>query len=310
MKSLSGKDLAGFIKERQAHQVASLTKKPHLLIIRDSDNPVITKYVNLKIRYGEDIGVKVEDYHAKDSTDIATKIQSANKNPEISGIILQLPILEKEKTDELCSLIAPTKDVDGLGTNAKYDSATATAILWLLAGYDIKLEGKKIAIVGRGKLVGAPLYRIFTSSNYNVALFHRGDDLTKLKQFDIIISATGVPGLVSSDFISPGATLVDAGTASEDGLIKGDFTPELYTRTNLTAITPITGGVGPLTIACLFDHTISATINSQEFAAAITHRTAAPQYLFPFTLASPGVKSLSLNVKRYALTSALADLDQ
>lgn len=259
MKILSGKDLASFIKERQVHQAASLDKRPKLLIIRDSDNPVITKYVNLKIAYGQDIGVKVEDYRAKDSADIAEKITAANEDPNITGIILQLPILEKDKTDELCNLIAPEKDVDGLGVSAKYDSATATAILWLLAGYDIKLENQKIAIVGRGKLVGAPLYKIFQASNYDVTLFHRGSDLTNLKQFDIIISATGVPGLVSSDFISPGATLVDAGTASEDGVIKGDFAPELYARKDLTAITPTTGGVGPLTITCLFDHLIQAT---------------------------------------------------
>ena len=258
MKSLNGKDLASFIKKRQAHQVASLEIKPKLLIIRDSDNPVITKYVNLKIAYGQDIGVKVEDYRAKDSADIAEKITAANEDPNTTGIILQLPILEKDKTDELCNLIKPEKDVDGLGVSAKYDSATATAILWLLAGYDIKLENKKIAIVGRGKLVGAPLYKIFTASNYDVTLFHRGDDLTNLKQFDIIISATGVPGLVSSDFISPGATLIDAGTASEDGIIKGDLAPELYTRKDLTAITPVVGGVGPLTITCLFDHLLQA----------------------------------------------------
>lgn len=259
MKSLNGKDLASFIKERQVHQAASLGKRPKLLIIRDSDNPVITKYVNLKIAYGQDIGVKVEDYLAKDTADIATKITSANEGSTVSGIILQLPILKKEKTDELCNLIAPTKDVDGLGIKAKYDSATATAILWLLAGYDIKLESKKIAIVGRGKLVGAPLYKIFTASGYDVTLFHKGSDLTNLKNFDIIISATGVPGLISSDFISPGATLVDAGTASEDGVIKGDLAPELYTRKDLTAITPVVGGVGPLTITCLFDHLLQAT---------------------------------------------------
>ena len=259
MKILSGKDLASFIKERQVHQVASLSHRPKLLIIRDSDNPVITKYVKLKIEYGQDIGVEVQDYYAQNSADIAEKITAANEDPNITGVILQLPILEKDKTDELCNLIKPEKDVDGLGVSAKYDSATATAILWLLAGYDIKLENQKIAIIGRGKLVGAPLYKIFQASNYDVTLFHRGDDLTNLKQFDIIISATGVPGLVSSDFISPGATLIDAGTASEGGVIKGDLTPELYARKDLTAITPTTGGVGPLTITCLFDHLIQAT---------------------------------------------------
>ena len=259
MKILNGQDLADFVKARQAQQVSVLQQPPKLLIIRDSDNPVITKYVNLKIEYGNDIGIKVEDYLAKDSADIATKIQSANTDPAISGIILQLPILEKAKTDELCNLIAPTKDVDGLGQNAKYDSATATAINWLLAGYDIKLNTAKIAIVGRGKLVGAPLYRMFVNSGYDVTLFHRGDDLTKLNQYDIIITATGVPGLISDSMIKPGAVLVDAGTASEDGVLKGDTAPEIRSRTDLAAITPTTGGVGPLTISCLFDHVIQAS---------------------------------------------------
>ena len=167
-----------------------MSKKPKLLIIRDSDNPVITKYVNLKIAYGQDIGVEVQDYHAQNSSDIAEKITAANEDPNITGIILQLPILEKDKTDELCNLIKPEKDVDGLGVSAKYDSATATAILWLLAGYDIKLENQKIAIIGRGKLVGAPLYKIFTASGYDVTLFHKGDNLTNLKNFDIIIIKT------------------------------------------------------------------------------------------------------------------------
>ena len=124
MKILNGRELAGFIKERQAHQVRALNKKPKLLIIRDSDNPVIMKYVNLKIKYGEDIGIAVEDYCAKDAADITAKIKSANNDAAISGIIIQLPLLDKTKTDELCNLIAPEKDVDGLGTNAKFDSAT------------------------------------------------------------------------------------------------------------------------------------------------------------------------------------------
>ena len=258
-KILSGRELAGFIKERQSIEVKQIKKKPTLLIIRDSDNPIIKKYVDLKIKYGEDIGVKVIDFKAKDSADIAAKIKEANESQDINGVILQLPILEKEKTDELTSLISPKKDVDGLSGNGDYDSATATAILWLLAGYDIDLKTKKIAIVGRGKLVGAPLYKMFTDSNYSVELFHHGSDLTKLKDFDIIISATGQPGLILDEYVKPGAILVDAGTASEGGVLKGDLEPKLRERKDLAAITPQIGGVGPLTITCLFDHVIKST---------------------------------------------------
>ena len=256
MKLLNGSELAGFIKERQAHQVRSLKTKPHLLIIRDSDNPVILKYVGLKKRYGEDIGVEVEEFYSDDYDKITDKIRQANQNDKVTGIIIQLPLVDKSKTDELCNLISPSKDVDGLSENPKFDSATATAIIWLLSGYGIELKGKKIAIVGRGKLVGAPLYKMFTDSDYDVNLFHRGSDLTKLKQYDIIITATGVPGLISDSMVGPGAVIVDAGTASEGGVLKGDVADQVRELNNLTAITPTTGGVGPLTISALFDHVI------------------------------------------------------
>ena len=283
MKILNGAELAGFVKERQAHEVCSLKAQgihPKLLIIRDSNNPVIMKYVGLKIRYGEDIGIDVEEFDADSfsktcavttSTQtneprddareqaVREKVIQSNSDPSIHGIIIQLPLTDKSHTDELCNLIAPEKDVDGLGKNAKFDSATATAINWLLTGYDINLGSSKIAIVGRGKLVGAPLYKIFTSSGYDVELFHRGSDLTKLKQFDIIISATGVPGLISDSMIKPGAVVVDAGTASENGILKGDVADDVHARTDLTAITPIKGGVGPLTISCLYDHLLQAS---------------------------------------------------
>lgn len=258
MKILNGEELAGFIKERQAAQVRQMRKRPKLLILRDSDNPVITKYVNLKKQYGEDIGVEVLDICAKPNA-LQEEIICANKDESIDGIILQLPIQDKDKTDEITNLIAPEKDVDGLSENGNFESATATAILWLLAGYDIKLENKKIAIVGRGKLVGAPLYKMFKNSNYNVDLFHRGDDLTNLKRYDIIITATGAPGLISSSMIKPGAIVIDAGTASEKGVLKGDLKEEVRERTDLTAITPKLGGVGPLTVSALFDHVIQAS---------------------------------------------------
>ena len=260
MKILDGRELAGFIKERQARQVATLQTKPTLLIIRDSNNPVITKYVNLKVKYGEDIGVHVIDYHATSTDDIKAKIIAANTDPQINGIILQLPITDKDQTDSITSLISPKKDVDGLSGNPKaHDSATATAINWLLAGYDITLTNQKIAIVGRGKLVGAPLYRMLTKSNYIVDIFHRGSDLTKLNQYDIIISATGIPGLIVDSMVRPGVVIIDAGTASDKGVLKGDLSPEVHARTDLKAITPELGGVGPLTVACLFDHLLQAS---------------------------------------------------
>ncbi|MBR3157161.1 bifunctional 5,10-methylenetetrahydrofolate dehydrogenase/5,10-methenyltetrahydrofolate cyclohydrolase [Candidatus Saccharibacteria bacterium] len=264
MKILSGRELAGFIKERQAHQVASLEKKPKLLILRDNNDPVIQKYVNLKKAYAKDLGIITEDFYTNSIEEIATRIKKANEDKNVNGIIIQLPLIHQKDTETLCNLISPTKDVDGLGEHAAYDSATATAINWLLTGFDINLNNQKIAIVGRGKLVGAPLYRIFKSSNLNVNLFHRGSDLTKLKQYDIIITATGVPGLIVDSMVKPGASIVDAGTASENGVLKGDIDAKVRERNDLNAITPTLGGVGPLTISCLFDHVIESAIRSQQ----------------------------------------------
>lgn len=258
MKTLNGSELAGFIKERQAHEVIALRKKPTLLIIRDNDSPVIDKYVHLKINYGADININVIDYLATSTEELKAKIKAANDDKTIDAIILQLPIKDRDQTDTITDLIDPQKDVDGLSSHSHYDSATATAILWLLAGYDIKLDHQKIALVGRGKLVGKPLETMLKNSHQDVTIFHKGDDLTKLNQYDIIISATGVPGLISSLMIKPGAVLIDAGTASEDGVIKGDASDEVRARTDLTAITPLKGGVGPLTVTCLFDHVIQA----------------------------------------------------
>lgn len=261
MKILNGSELAGFIKERQAHQVRSLDRTPKLLILRDNDNPVIQKYVELKIKYGHDIGIEVEDYITENTDDLKTKLHSANQDPVINGIIIQLPLKDKTKTDSICDLISPTKDVDGLGINSLFDSATATAILWLIAGYDIKLDQQKIALVGLGKLVGAPLLKMLTDSNYHVTGFEKGDNLTELNQYDVIISATGTPKLITDSMIKPGAVLIDAGTASEDGVLKGDVADEVRNRKDLTAITPVKGGVGPLTVSCLFDHVIQSSQN-------------------------------------------------
>ncbi len=266
VKELSGRELAGFVKERQAHLVRSLRGRkifPKLLILRDSDNPVITKYVTLKQQYGEDIGVEVVDFFAKNLDELKNKIKEANVDASISGMIVQLPLIDKDATDEVVSLITPEKDVDGLSGKGKFDSATATAINWLLAGYDITLDDKKIALVGRGRLVGAPLFRMFTNSSLNVELFHRGSNLDELKNFDIIISATGVPHLIKSEQVKSGAVVVDAGTASEKGVLMGDVDEEVRSRDDILAITPKLGGVGPLTVSVLFENVIFASQNQK-----------------------------------------------
>ena len=263
-KILDGKELAGFIKERQANLVRAAREEsngkkfPKLLIIRDNDNPVIEKYVELKKKYGEDIGVEVIDFFNHDIEILKHEIKNRNHDDTISGIIVQLPLVEKEKADEIVSLITPEKDVDGLSGKGKFDSATATAINWLLAGYNVNLENKKIALVGEGRLVGAPLCKMFKKSGLNVSTFVEGDSLDSLPEFDVIITATGVPHLIKNELVSPGTILVDAGTASEGGVLVGDIEESLREREDLAALTPRIGGVGPMTVSVLFDNVISS----------------------------------------------------
>lgn len=280
MKSLNGAEIADYMKLNQVHQAQSLRSnkiQPKLIIIRDSDNPVIVKYVNLKKQYGEDIGVVVEDWLRED---VVEAIAEANADKSVHGIIVQLPLRDVSQTDEVVGKITPEKDVDGLATlyhqtnndfeaNALgeiFESATATAINWLLAGYDVKLQGQKIALVGRGRLVGAPLERMWRNSGYDVTIFRSHSDLNKMKDFDVIVSATGVPHLIKDEMIKPGAVVVDAGTASEDGVLVGDVDEAVRERTDLLAITPKVGGVGPLTVTALFEHVLmaaTAALNQQ-----------------------------------------------
>lgn len=263
MKFLSGSDIAAYVKERQARQVRALTQShgvmPSLVIIRTKDDPVISTYIRLKQDYGKDIGVEVENRFVG-QTEAVAAIELCNQDPSVHGIIVQLPLEEPSRTDSVVNAIAPGKDVDGLGEGDLFVPATAMAIDWLLGGYNISLQAKRIVIIGMGRLVGQPLLRLWQGAGYDVSGFDKnaGDATNELKRADIIVTATGVPGSLQSSMIPIGAVVVDAGTASESGKIVGDVAPEAYERHDLT-ITPPVGGVGPLTVAALFDNVIRAS---------------------------------------------------
>ena len=262
MKILDGRELADYVKERQAKQVRALRQAwnvfPKLALIVANDSPVIDMFVRLKRAYGEDVLVDTE-VHSVAQNEVAGLIESLNNDPTVHGIVLQLPLTNPSETDALVQRIAPGKDVDGLGSDEQFGSATATAIDWLLAGYNVTLKGKKIAIVGRGRLVGTPLAKLWLTAGLDVTTY---DETTAnlqepLRAADVIVTATGVAGLIRSPMISIGKVVVDAGTASEGGVIVGDVANDVRERQDLT-ITPIRGGVGPLTIAALFDNVITA----------------------------------------------------
>ena len=254
-EKLNGKELASFIKERQAAQVRSLKGRkiqPKLAIFYDNDNPVILKYISLKQQYGDDIGIEVETIKFdKSNAEELLKKSAEDKNTQ--GIIVQLPLQEVDNA--ILDLIPLEKDVDGLREQS--DTATAMAIHWLLTGYGVELPKLKLAVVGRGKLVGRPLIKMWSESGYNVTTFGRGDDLNQLVNFDVVVTATGVPGVITSGMLKTGAVVVDAGTASEDGVIKGDLADNVRERSDLI-LTPKIGGVGPLTVTMLFERVLQA----------------------------------------------------
>lgn len=262
MKILDGRELVGYVEERQAKQVRNVRQSwhvaPKLALIVANDDPVIDTYVRLKRAYGEEILIDV-DVHKVEQSQVATLIDALNIDESVHGIVVQLPLADTSETDAIVSLIAPEKDVDGLGPDAAYVSATATAIDWLLAGYNVTLKDRIIAIVGQGRLVGAPLARLWQNAGLNVATYDdtTGDLQAELRKADVIVTATGVPGLITSSMVSPGKVIVDAGTASENGVIVGDVAADVRERQDLT-LTPEKGGVGPLTIAALFDNVITA----------------------------------------------------
>lgn len=262
MKLLNGRELAGFIKERQAKQVRGLRQAhniaPKLAIVVTVDNPVIEVYVRVKKRYGTDIQIDV-DIHRVRQHDVPALLKKLNADKSIHGIIVQLPLENPHETDKIVNLVAPDKDVDALGQQAEFDPATPMAIMWLLAGYNIDVTGKKVLLIGRGKLVGAPLEKILGDSGVDVAVVERETDNLKEHTLaaDIIITATGSPSILYADMIKPGAVVIDAGVASEDGKTVGDLAPDVYERDDLI-VTPVKGGVGPLTVCALFDNVIRA----------------------------------------------------
>lgn len=262
MKILNGSELAGYIKERQLKQVRGLRQEwkvvPRLAIVYTGNNPVIDTYMRLKTEYGQDILVEVDIYNPSD-VELFDQIEKLNNNDTVHGIIVQMPLADTTQTDEAVNTVVAEKDIDGLADNSNFTPATAMAIDWLLAGYNVNLDNKKIAIVGNGRLVGKPLAELWKSSRYDVSVYDsKTEDLAAaIIESDIIVTATGVPNLVTSEMIKSGAVVVDAGTAAEHGKIVGDLADDVRLREDLT-ITPIKGGVGPLTVSALFDNVILA----------------------------------------------------
>ncbi len=268
MKLLNGREISGFIQERQAHQVRALRQAsgvaPKLAIIRTNPDPVVDSYMKLKQDYGDDILVDVE-VHTIEQSEAVARIQELNDDPSIHGIIVQIPLPDTTQTTEILNTVAVSKDVDGLAANTTFDPATPVAITWLLAGYNVELSNKHIVLVGHGRLVGKPLAKMWREIGYDVEVADRSvENLADVtRQADILVCATGVAGLVTANMVRGDAVIVDAGVATDKNGLVGDIAPDVRELPKIT-ITPEKGGVGPLTVCALFENVILAARRSTE----------------------------------------------
>ncbi len=258
MKLLTGKDIAGFLQERHMSQVAGLHPKPRLAIIRSKDNEAGDRYLKMKRKYGEEIGVGV-DLYVETSDTILDRIHALNADPAVTGVIIQLPLSDPEITAKATAAVALAKDVDGLAPGSAFEAATPKASLWLLAAHGIDIAGT-IVVVGQGKLVGKPLADRLEASGHHVIRcdINTKDLKAETLKADILFTGTGQEHLITPDMIKPGAYLVDTGAP------RAEFHPDLYQRQDLGGITPNPGGVGPMTVVSLFDNLLIAALGGPK----------------------------------------------
>lgn len=269
---ISGKDIQQKRAKKLAKKIARLEHKPVLVIIQIGENKESTIYVGQKIKFGKSIGCGVEHYQLdKDVTleFVQKLIGDFNNDDDIRGIIVQLPLpkkLEKQQFD-IIECISPEKDVDGLtSTNLKklmanekgMVPATAAGVLTLLAESGIAVAGQHVVIVGRSVLVGRSLGQLLLNNDATVTICHsKTKDLEKItKQADILITAVGKPGLITAKHVSKEQAVIDIGTSVVDGKLAGDvdFGP---VSKKVEYITPVPGGVGPVTVLGLFENVVS-----------------------------------------------------
>ena len=232
-----------------------------LAILLIGDDPVCRKYVELKKKYADKLDICFSLYQFDSSNteaEIESTIEFLNKDTEVNGIMIQIPIEKKFNRDNLIRKIAPEKDIDGLRfcLNLKSDfrPPVVLAILEALKRSKVLLQDKKILIVGRGFLVGDPTARALKESGYEVMVADSSTkDLSILtRSASVIISAVGQAGMIKNDMINPDTVLIDAGTAEQNGTLVGDIDPLAFKEA--AYYTPVPGGIGPVTIAKLFEN--------------------------------------------------------
>jgi len=257
---IDGKKLAEQLLEDIRKKTSTLKRSPTLAIILVGNESASKIYVNAKKRACGKVGVRCEifslDEKASES-DVIEQIRKLNNNEKISGIILQLPLPRAFAVDKIVNTIDTQKDVDGLTVkNNKFTPATAKAVVRILTSLDISLEGKKATVIGRSKLVGKPVAGLLKELGCDVTVCHsKTTDLSVCTiEADILVSAVGKRDLVTKNMVKRGAVVIDIGITREGKRLFGDVSYNV--REVAGFLTPVPGGVGPLTVACLLENVV------------------------------------------------------
>ncbi|MFW5879554.1 MAG: bifunctional methylenetetrahydrofolate dehydrogenase/methenyltetrahydrofolate cyclohydrolase FolD [bacterium] len=269
---IKGKELSEKIIEKVSKELTNYSKKPGLTVIIVGNDPASSVYVNKKKQKAEKAGFNSQVIELPDSVtqgELEKYIDNLNEDNTVDGILVQLPLPKHIDTYKIIEKIKPEKDVDGfhpvnvgklvIGLKPFAVSCTPNGIIKLLEDKNIEIEGKHAVIIGRSNIVGKPMAALLLNKNATVTICHsRTRDLKEIcKQADIIIAAVGIPKFIKKDWIKQGATVIDVGiNRTDEGKLVGDVDFEEVSQ-KAEFITPVPGGVGPMTISMLLSNTLN-----------------------------------------------------
>jgi len=268
---IRGKHVADAILMPIAERIRASAVRPGLALIVVGDDPASHVYVGMKEKRCREIGLHVEKHALSATTaesSLIALVEQMNRRSEIHGVLVQLPLPAHIDEQRVTESIDPAKDVDGftaanlgalLSGAPRFVAATAAGILELIKSTPVAIEGSHAVVIGRSNIVGKPTALLLLAENATVTLCHsRTRALGQITtQADILVAAVGRPKLITADMIKPGAVVIDAGTNKVDGKLVGDVDFEAA-QDVAGYITPVPGGVGPMTIAMLLANTLKA----------------------------------------------------
>ena len=275
---IDGKKLATKKREELKKRVERLLTPPHLDVIWVGDNPSSSVYVRHKEQAGPSVGIEVSVHHLPESTsesELIGLVENLNQSAAVDGILVQLPLPKHITESNVLEAIDPAKDVDGLTSfnlghllsgHPQMVPCTPQACMELIESVEPDLTGKLAVVVGRSRLVGKPLFQLLLAKHCTVLQAHSKTlNLTSLTRMaDVLVVATGHPGLISGADIKPGAIVIDVGISKmPDGTLAGDVKTE-DAKGIASAITPVPGGVGPMTVAMLLENVVLAAERKQN----------------------------------------------